>query len=222
MWITSKSDKYRQDGDLLFPLPIPPWSYPSPHQLHKPCRGNRRWNCEEQYKDLYPHLGMQWGSTASRTPGTNIIKEQVVPALNPDRFSTAPLQTASGRHTDGSSSWPQESRRSHNNTQGTKSKTGTLDTKHKSTSLLEKLIKLISRVVWKVTAVNINAFTAHSSSLSHLNWVQIYSPLSTYFSHMVHRCKYFTLFFKKRMWFKSKTQCWYCSLNPQCTSLKAS
>lgn len=142
-----------------------------------------------------PENTVRLNSLQNTWPGTNVIKEHVLPALNPGRFSTAPLQTASGRHIDGCSSWPHDSKRNHNNTQGTKSKTGTLDIKHKSASLLQKVFKLISKIVWKVTAVNSDAFTVHSSSLSHLKWVQIYFPLSTYFSHMLNKCKYFTLFF---------------------------
>lgn len=82
-----------------------------------------------------PTLGSteRFNSLQNIWPATNAIKERVIPALKPGRFSTAPLQTASGRHIGGCSSWPHESKRNHN-AQGTKSKTGALGTKHKSTS----------------------------------------------------------------------------------------
>lgn len=164
-----------------------------------------------------PTLGntVRFNSLQNSPPGTNVIKAQWVSDTCFEPRQVFYSSTANSIwHIDGCSSWPHESKRNRDNAQGTKLKPGTLDTKHKSTCLLQKGFKLISRIVWKVAAVNINAFTAHSLSLSHLNWVQIYFPLSSYFSHMLNKCKYFTLSaFKKRMWFKSLTQCWCCSLN---------
>lgn len=173
-------------------LPIPPWSYRAEQPSgYKQCSGNIRWNCEDHYKDLHPHLGTQWGSTAPRAPDLEIMLLKNIWHLL--WTQTGFLQLHCKQHVDGCSSWPHEPKRNCNNAQGTKSKTGTLDTKNKSKSLLQKVFKLISRIVWKMTAVNINSFIAHSSSLSHLNWVQIYFPLYTYFSHMLNKCKYFTL-----------------------------
>lgn len=97
-------------------------------------QGQRNMKPWRTYTHTWEH--MRFNSLQNTWPGTNAIKEHVLRALSPSRFSTAPLQTAPGRHIDGCSSWPRKSKRNHNTTQGTKSKTGTLNTKHKSASLL--------------------------------------------------------------------------------------